>query len=100
MYEKLSNRKSLRDVVFATQVLEDKAYRLGFGKNVSKSTLSDANNKRDYRIFVQFAYHTVAEARKCLAADIFNLGGNVFAFDSTTIELCLETFKWAIFRKH
>ena len=63
MYGQLSNRESLRDVVFAAQALEDKAYRLGFGKNVSKSTLADANNKRDYHIFEQFAYHTVAEAK-------------------------------------
>ena len=100
MYGQLSNRESLRDVVFATQALEDKAYRLGFGKYVSRSTLADANNKRDYHIFEQFAYHTVAAARKCRASDIFKLGGNVYAFDSTTIELCLETFKWAIFRKN
>ena len=100
MYGQLSNRESLRDVVFAAQALEDKAYRLGFGKNVSKSTLADANNKRDYHIFEQFAYHTVAEARECRASDIFKLGGNVYAFDSTTIELCLETFKWAIYRKN
>lgn len=100
MYGQLSNRESLRDVVFATQALEDKAYRLGFGKYVSRSTLADANNKWDYHIFEQFAYHTVAAARKCRASDIFKLGGNVYAFDSTTIELCLETFKWAIFRKN
>ena len=67
---------------------------------MSRSTLADANNKRDYHIFEQFAYHTVAAARKCRASDIFKLGGNVYAFDSTTIELCLETFKWAIFRKN
>ena len=100
MYGQLSNRESLRDVVFAAQVLEDKAYRFGFGKNVSKSTPADANNKRDYHIFEQFAYHTVAEARECRASDIFKLGGNVYAFDSTTIELCLETFKWAIYLKN
>ena len=63
MYGQLSNRESLRDVVFATQALEDKAYRLGFGKYVSRSTLADANNKWDYHIFEQFAYHTVAAAR-------------------------------------
>lgn len=74
----LSNRESLRDVVFAAQALEDKAYRLGFGKNVSKSTLADANNKRDYHIFDQFAYHTVAEARECRASDIFDRGYNDF----------------------
>ena len=100
MFGQLSNRESLRDVVLATQALSDKAYHLGFGRYASKSTLADANNKRDYRIFEEFAYRVVADARSCRATDIFKLGGNVYAFDSTTIELCLETFKWAIFRKN
>ena len=100
MFGQLSNRESLRDVVLATQALAPKAYALGFGKFVTRSNLSKANNNRDYHIFEEFAYHTVAEARKCRATDIFKLGGNVYAFDSTTIELCLETFKWAIFRKN
>ena len=77
-----------------------KAYHLGFGKYASKSSLADANNNRDYHIFEEFAYHTVTEARKCRATEIFKLGGNVYAFDSTTIKLCLETFKWAILRKN
>ena len=100
MFGQLSNRESLRDVVLATQALSDKAYHLGFGRYASRSTLADANNKRDYHIFEEFAYRVVADARKCRATDIFKLGGNVYAFDSTTIELCLETFKWAIFRKN
>ena len=100
MFGQLSNRESLRDVVLATQALAGKAYHLGFGKYASKSTLADANNNRDYHIFEEFAYHTVAEARKSRATDIFRLGGSVYAFDSTTIELCLETFKWAILRKN
>ena len=99
MFGQLSNRESLRDVVLATQALSDKAYHLGFGRYASRSTLADANNKRDYHIFEEFAYRVVADARNCRATDIFKLGGNVYAFDSTTIELCLETFKWAIFRK-
>ena len=70
------------------------------GKPLQKSNLSKANNNRDYRIFEEFAYKVVAEARDCRAEDIFKLGGNVYAFDSTTIELCLETFKWALFRKN
>ena len=51
MFVQLSNRESLRDVVLTTQTLDDKAYRLGFGKYISKSTLADANNRRDYHIF-------------------------------------------------
>ena len=100
MFGQLSNRESLRDVVLATQALAPKAYALGFGKFVTRSNLSKANNNRDYHIFEEFAYQVVAEARKCRATDIFSLGGNVYAFDSTTIELCLETFKWAIYRKN
>ena len=100
MFGQLSNRESLRDVVLATQAHASKAYHLGFGKHASRSTLADANAKRDYRIFEEFAYKVVAEARACRADDIFKLGGNVYAFDSTTIELCLETFKWALYRKN
>ena len=100
MFGQLSNRESLRDLVLATQAHASKAYHLGFGKYASKSTLADANNKRDYRIFEEFAYKVVAEARTCRADDIFKLGGNVYAFDSTTIELCLEAFKWALYRKN
>ena len=59
MFGQLSNRESLRDVVLATQAHASKAFHLGFGKYASKSTLSDANNKRDYRIFEEFAYHIV-----------------------------------------
>ena len=89
-----------RDVVLATQAHSKKAFHLGFGKHASRSTMADANSKRDYRIFEEFAYRVVAEARACRADDIFKLGGNVYAFDSTTIELCLETFKWALYRKN
>ncbi len=100
MFGQLSGRESLRDVVLATQAHASKATHLGFGKFVTRSNLSKANNNRDYRIFEEFAYQVVAEARNCRATDIFKLGGNIYAFDSTTIELCLETFKWAIFRKN
>jgi len=99
MFGQLSNRESLRDLVLATGAHASKAFHLGFGKHASKSTLSDANSKRDYRIFEEFAYRAVAEARACRATDIFKLGGKVYAFDSTTIELCLSAFKWALFRK-
>ena len=100
MFGQLSNRESLRDVVLATQAHAGKAFHLGFGKAATKSNLSKANSRRDYRIFEEFAYKVVAEARACRADDIFRLGGNVYAFDSTTVELCLETFKWALYRKN
>ena len=72
---------------------------LGFGKHAAKSTLADANTKRDYRIFEEFAYKVIAEAQRCRIVDIFKLNGNVYAFDSTTVDLCLSTFEWALFRK-
>lgn len=99
MFGQLSNRESLRDLVLATQAHANKAFHLGFGKYASKSTLADANTKRDYRIFEEFAYRVMAEARKCRAVEIFKLGGKVYAFDSTTIDLCLSVFEWALFRK-
>ena len=99
MFGQLSNRESLKDLVLATQAHANKAFHLGFGKYASKSTLADANTKRDYRIFEEFAYRVMAEAQKCRAVEIFKLGGKVYAFDSTTIDLCLSVFEWALFRK-
>lgn len=99
MFGQLSNRESLRDLVLATHAHANKAFHLGFGKHASKSTLADANTKRDYRIFEEFAYRVMAEAQKCRAVEIFKLGGKVYAFESTTIDLCLSVFEWALFRK-
>ena len=99
MFGQLSNRESLRDLVLATQAHASKAFHLGFGKHVSKSTLADANGNRDYHIFEEFAYRVMSDAQKCRAVDIFKLGGKVYAFDSTTIDLCLSVFEWALFRK-
>ena len=99
MFGRRSTRESLRDLVLATQAHANKAFHLGFGKYASKSTLADANTKRDYRIFEEFAYRVMAEAQKCRAVEIFKLGGKVYAFDSTTIDLCLSVFEWALFRK-
>ena len=99
MFGQLSNRESLRDLVLATQAHANKAFRLGFGKAVTKSNLSKANNNRDYRIFAEFAYRVMSEARQCRATEIFKFGGKVYAFDSSTIDLCLSVFGWALFRK-
>lgn len=100
MFGQLSNRESLRDLALATQALSRKAFHLGFGKYATKSNLSKVNNGRDYHIFEEFAYRVIAEARECRATDIFKLNGHVYAFDSTTIELCLNAFKWAVYRKN
>ena len=99
MFGQLSNRESLRDLVLATHAHANKAFRLGFGKAVTKSNLSKANNNRDYRIFAEFAYRVMSEARQCRATEIFKLSGKVYAFDSSTIDLCLSVFGWALFRK-
>lgn len=99
MFGQLSNRESLRDLVLATHAHANKAFHLGFGRHASKSTLADANANRDYRIFEEFAYRVMAEARQCRATEIFKLGGKVYAFDSSTIDLCLSVFSWALFRK-
>ena len=91
--------ESLRDVIVAVEAHRGKSYRLGFGKNVTRSNLAKANQNRDYHIFEEFAYYMVEQARNLKDTEIFNLGGTVYAFDSTTIELCLAVFCWAKFRK-
>ncbi|MDR0825275.1 MAG: IS4 family transposase [Prevotella sp.] len=99
MFGQLSNRESLRDLIIALGAHRSKCYHLGMGKNVSKSSLARANQDRDYHIFEEFAYFLVNEAGKKRVTNIFKLGGNVYAFDSTTIDLCLNVFWWAKFRK-
>ncbi len=100
MFGQLTNRESLRDLIVIIEAHRNKCYHLGFGKHVTKSNLAKANQNRDYRIFEEFAYYLVGEARKRRITDIFKLGGNVYAFDSTTIDLCLSVFWWARFRKN
>ncbi len=92
MFGQLSNRESLRDLIVALEAHHSKCYHLGMGKNVSKSSLARANQDRDYHIFEEYAYYLVSEARQKCANHIFKLGGNVYAFDSTTIDLCLSVF--------
>ncbi len=99
MFGQLSNREGLRDLIVALDAHHSKSYHLGLGKNVSKSSLARANQNRDYRIFEEFAYYLVNKARQKRVSDIFKLDGNVYAFDSTTIDLCLSVFWWAKFRK-
>ena len=99
MFGQLSNRVSLRDLIVALETHKGKLYYLGLGKNVSKTTLAKSNQERDYHIFEEYAYFLVDEAQRKRATDIFKLGGNVYAFDSTTIDLCLNVFWWAKFRK-
>lgn len=99
MFGQLSNRESLRDLIIALEAHQGKIYHLGLGKHVTRSNLAKANTNRDYHIFEAFAYYMVEQAQKKRKTNIFNLGGNVYAFDSTTIDLCLAVFWWAKFRK-
>ena len=98
MFGQLTNRESLRDLIVAIDAHSSKCYHLGFGKNVTRSNLSKANENRDYRIFEEFAYCLIDIARKKRANNDFEIQGKVYAFDSTTIDLCLSVFWWAKFR--
>ena len=100
MFGQLCNRESLRDLIVALNAHQEKCYHLGVGKHVTRSNLAKANENRDYRIFEDFAFYMISEARKKRVNDIFKLNGNVYAFDSTTIDLCLKLFPWANFRTH
>ena len=102
MFGQLSNRGSLRDLMVCINAHLPKHYHLGFGRGVSRSNLANANEKRDYRIYEDFAYELIAEARKiCQTDPDFKLSveGNVYAFDSSVVDLCLNVFWWASFRK-
>ena len=100
IFGQLCNRESLRDLIVALNAHQEKCYHLGVGKHVTRSNLAKANENRDYRIFEDFAFHIISEARKKRVNDIFKLNGNVYAFDSTTIDLCLKLFPWANFRTY
>ena len=100
MFGQLSNRESLRDLVVALEAHRSKCYHLGMGrKTIAKTTFATANQNRDYRIFEEFAFFMMEQARQKRVTDIFKLDGNVYAFDSSTIPLCLSVFWWAKFRK-
>lgn len=100
MFGQLSNRESLRDLIVALQAHQRKRYHLGLGREpIAKTTLSTANQNRDYRIFEDFAFYIMKEASEKRATNILDIPGNKYAFDSTTIPLCLATFPWAKFRR-
>nr|WP_321355519.1 IS4 family transposase [uncultured Draconibacterium sp.] len=99
IFGQLTNRDSLRDLIVIIDAHRNKAYHLGFGKSVTRSNLAKANEKRNYRIFEDFAYYMIDLARKKLANDDFEIKGKIYAFDSSTIDLCLSIFWWASFRK-
>jgi len=102
MFGQLSNRESLSDLALTINAHPAKFYHLGFGKGVSKANLAKANEKRDWHIYQEYAYHLIGIARKiCMPDDdtAFSFSSAVYAFDSTTIDLCLSVFCWATFRR-
>jgi len=99
IFGQLTNRDSLRDLIVAIEAHNRKTYHLGFGKSVTRSNLSKANENRNSKVFEEFAYYLIDIARNKLKNESFEIKGKVYAFDSSTIDLCLNVFWWAKFRK-
>jgi len=102
VFGQLTARDSMRDLMLSIEAHQAKYYHLGFGSTVTRRNLGRANERRNYKIFEEFAYILIEEARKsCYKHDFeVEVDGNVYALDSTTIDLCLSIFWWAEFRKH
>jgi hypothetical protein len=100
-FAQLTYRESLRDIECCLRAMHEKLYHMGIRGKVSRSTLADANEVRDWRIYSDFAQILIHEARHLYAEDDFGLELNdtVYALDSSTIDLCLSLFPWARFRK-
>jgi hypothetical protein len=99
VFGQLTSRESLRDLIVVIEAHSQKSYHLGFGRSVTRSNLAKANENRDSKIFEEFAYHLIDLARRKCLNDEFEIKGKIYAFDSSTIELCLSVFWWAKFRK-
>jgi hypothetical protein len=99
-FAQLTYRESLRDTVLCLRAMHNKLHHVGIQNKVSKSTLADANEKRDWRIYCDFAQVLIGQARKLYADDDFGLQleETVYALDASTIDLCRSVFPWARFR--
>ena len=99
-FAQLTDRESLRDIETCLSVQASKLYHMGFSEPVRRSTLADANEARDWRIYAELAQRLIAQARKLYAKEDLGLelANTVYALDSTTIDLCLSVFPWAHFR--
>jgi len=99
-FAQLTYRESLRDIETCLAVQPSKLYHMGFREPVRRSTLADANERRDWRIHADWAHRLIAQARKLYADEDLGLelSNTVYALDSTTIDLCLSVFPWAHFR--
>jgi transposase len=100
-FAQLTYRTSLRDIEICLNSLKAKLYHAGIRGNIARNTLAKANQNRDWRIYADFAGILIAQARKLYAGESLSvdLEQTVYAFDSTTIDLCLTLFPWARFRK-
>lgn len=100
-FAQLTYRTSLRDTIICLDVLSPKLYHVGIRGSVSRSTLAEANEKRDWRIYADLAQVLIAEAKTLYVNEDFGveLDNTVYALDSSTIDLCLATFPWAKFRQ-
>jgi hypothetical protein len=100
-FAQLTYRESLRDIETCLRAVGGKLYHLGFRTSVARSTLADANESRDWRIFADFAQALIATARRLYAREAMgvDLEQSLYALDSTTIDLCLALFPWARFRR-
>jgi hypothetical protein len=100
-FAQLTYRESLRDIEICLRSMEKKLYHMGFRGRVSRSTLADANEGRDWRIYGDFAHILIQIARDLYAGDPFELElkNMIYAFDATVIHLCLSLFPWAHFRR-
>jgi hypothetical protein len=100
-FAQLTYRESLRDIETCLRALGSKLYHSGIGQPAARSTLADANEKRDWRIFSDFAHVLIQEATRLYADEPFGaeLQQAAYALDSTTIDLCLSLFPWAKFRR-
>ena len=101
-FAQLTYRESLRDIEACLHSISGKLYHMGFRGKVARSTLADANELRDWRIYAEFAQVLIRIARPLYARDPIgvDLDQSLYALDSTTIDLCLSLFPWAKFRKH
>ena len=100
-FAQLTYRESLRDIECCLRAMDSKLYHCGFSGKVSRSTLADANENRDWRIYRDFAQVLIRMARNLYANENFGieLDETVFALDASTIDLCLSVFPWALFRR-
>jgi len=99
-FAQLTYRESLRDIETCLGAVGGKLYHMGFRTSVARSTLADANESRDWRIYADFAQTLIATARQLYAGDTLgvDLDQSLDALDSTIIDLCLTLFPWARFR--